>query len=71
MAPKKKCSCCECTKKKKEKDCSQYPAGIQKEDLLWAYFVMRMVINYFLYGLIAKHNFKESQEMIVPLFFYF
>ncbi|XP_073973519.1 uncharacterized protein isoform X2 [Rhodnius prolixus] len=45
MAPKKKCSCCECTKKKKEKDCSQYPAGIQKEDLLWAYFVMRMVCD--------------------------
>ncbi|XP_073973520.1 uncharacterized protein isoform X3 [Rhodnius prolixus] len=45
MAPKKKCSCCECTKKKKEKDCSQYPAGIQKEDLLWAYFVMRMVLQ--------------------------
>ncbi|KAK9500215.1 hypothetical protein O3M35_001514 [Rhynocoris fuscipes] len=39
MAPKKKC-CCE---KKKKDDCSQYPAGIQKEDLLWAYFVMRMM----------------------------
>ncbi|KAK9500214.1 hypothetical protein O3M35_001536 [Rhynocoris fuscipes] len=41
MAPKKKC-CCE---KKKKDDCSQYPAGIQKEDLLWAYFVMRMVLD--------------------------